>query len=434
MKTSHPLEQEELMAYLDGELRPELAASATKHLESCAACRATATGLRGLSQQLSFWKVTSQPMEMPVALNSAVDNYVAAQKKRTAAPRRSWRQILGIRGLVWAGGAAFAVLLLASLVGPKISGKLAVSKQQASVRLEQPNTKAYGQSKLRPNTGLMFSSNYTYSAADQLSGLLPIEEKKPMIMNAPVREGMNPNASAANDAEKPAGPDGPMIVRTAQLSLLTKDFEKARAGAEEILKRHGGYIGELNVNAPEGSGRTLTAVFRVPSAHLDAVLAGLKKLGRVTAEAQSGEEVTQQYIDLQARLANARHTEQRLSDLLRDRSGKLSDVLAFEKEIDRVRGEIESMEAQRKSLAKQVDYAALHTTLNEEYGAPLKLTPPSTSMRFRNAAVEGFQAVAAGIVSVLLFLLSTGPSLLVLGVIIYFLGRLVWKRMRGRIA
>jgi hypothetical protein len=412
MKSSHPLEREELMAWLDGELRPELAAGAEAHLESCAECRAAVADLRGVSQQLASWKSTERPMEIPAALRSAVDAHVADQKKRDAAHRRNWRQIFGTRRLIWAGGTL--IILLGIIVALKIAPKLMVSRFSANDSevgeyLEKGNFKKGMAIKELP-------------AKSVISAASTIDWKTNEASASQVEYGTTTNHSS------------PMIARTAQLSLVTKDFEKARASAEEILKRHGGYIGQLDVNAPAGAGRTLTAVFRVPSMQLDATLIELKKLGRVIAEAQSGEEVTQQYVDLQARLANARHTEQRLSDLLRDRTGKLSDVLEFEKEIDRVRGEIESMEAQRKSLAKQVDYATLNTTLSEEYGARLQLTPPSTATRFRNAAVDGYEALAGGVVGVLLFLLSAGPSLLVLGGILFFAGRMIWKRVRGRIA
>jgi hypothetical protein len=409
MKSSHPLEREELMAFLDGELRPEPAVAAAAHLERCAECRTAATDLRELSQQLAAWKVTARPMEMPNRISAAVEAHVSAQKKRVAAPRRGWRQILGARRLIWAGGALCGIILLC-MTGPRPS-----SPVEDSVNLPKAYNPLPGASEGRK------SGDRTINAQTGLVGSIAYRSMSSLSAY------QNGKASVANDVETPA--HGPMIVRTAQLSLIAKGFEQARARAEEILKRHGGYIGQLNVTAPENSGRTLTAVFRVPAAHLDAVLAELKKLGRVTSESQGGEEVTQQYVELEARLANARHTEQRLSDLLRDRTGKLSDVLAFEKEIDRVRGEIESMEAQRKSLAGQVDYATLNATVIEEYGAPLQLTPPSTSIRFRNAAVEGFQALAGGIVSVILFLLSTGPSLLVLGAILFFVGRLIWKRV-----
>jgi hypothetical protein len=423
MKSSCP-QREELMAYLDGELRPEPAAAATAHLEHCAECRAVVTDLRELSQQLAAWEATARPMEMPAALSSAVDAHVSAKKRSVAIRRRSWRQILGTRRLIWELGAVCGIVLLIMIAWT-------ANKPSDSQEYYAGNIAAIKFKEKMPK-GVFESAEVVNQKTNALTKDKNADQNGDIrYIGTLARKGL---ASVANDDDKPATPKGPMIVRTAQLSLITKDFNQARARAEEILKRHDGYIGELDVNIPENSGRTLTAIFRVPAAQLDAVLAELKKLGRVTSELQGGEEVTQQYVELEARLANARHTEQRLSELLRDRTGKLADVLAFEKEIDRVRGEIESMEAQRKSLAKQVDYATLNTTISEDYGAPLQLTPPSTSTRFRNAAVEGYQAVAGGVVSVLLFLLSTGPSLIILGAILFFAGRLIWRRVRARIA
>jgi hypothetical protein len=422
MKSSHPLEREELMAWMDGELRPERAEAAAAHLEHCAECRATVADLRELSKKLAAWKVMPQPLEMPDALSSAIDAHVTAQKRRATDQRRSWRQVLGTRRLIWAGAVICGMVLLIMITGPKTSQHLMLSSNKLEFRLERLEN----QKRIAAASGKPMAYNNTYNN--------PYNPTSSSSLSSAIRSEPSDISKMADDAEKPAISGGPMIVRTAQLFLITKDFNQARASAEEIVKRHGGYIGELNVNTPENSGRTLNATFRVPSPQLDAVLAELKKLGRVTSEQQGGNEVTQQYTDLQARLANARHTEQRLSDLLRDRTGMLSDVLTFEKEIDRVRGEIESMEAQRKSLAKQVEYATLNATLSEEYGAPLQLAPPSTSTRFRNAAVEGYESLSGGIVSLLLFLLSAGPSILVWGAILFFGGRLIWKRVRRQIA
>jgi hypothetical protein len=228
--------------------------------------------------------------------------------------------------------------------------------------------------------------------------------------------------------------NGPRIIRTAQLSLTTKEFDKARAQLEVILKRHRGYVGELKVNDTTGSGRTLTATLRIPADQLDAALTEVKTLGRVEAESQSGQDVTSQYVDLQARLSNARNTEQRLTDLLRNRTGKLSDVLEVEQELDRVRGEIEQMEAERKNMSNQVSYATLNATIAEDYKAQLQVVPPSTSTRLRNAAVEGYRSMADGVVSLALFLLSTGPSLLLWGVVLFLPARLIWKKVRRSFA
>jgi hypothetical protein len=224
--------------------------------------------------------------------------------------------------------------------------------------------------------------------------------------------------------------NGPLIVRTAALTVTVKEFDKARIALEEILKRHHGYMGQLNVFVPSESGRSLTATLRVPADQLDATLAELKVLGRVEGESQGGEEVTQQYVDLQARLANSKHMEQRLTDILRQRTGKLSDVLAVEVQIGRVRGEIERMQAEKKELAKQVQFGTLNATMKEDYKAPMQMAPPSTSNRFRNAAIDGYKSVVEGFVDVLLFLLSTGPSLLVWAAILFFPIRWAWRKLK----
>ena len=225
-----------------------------------------------------------------------------------------------------------------------------------------------------------------------------------------------------------------MIIRTAQLSVITKEFDKARANLEAILKRHRGYVGELKANDTTGSGRTLTATLRVPADQLDATLTEVKALGRVESESQSGQDVTSQYVDLQARLANARNTEQRLTDLLRNRTGKLSDVLEVEQELDRVRGQIEQMEAERKTMANQVSYATLNATISEDYKAQLQVVPPSTATRLSNAAVDGYRSMVDGVLSLALFLLSNGPSLLLWGAILFMPARFVWKKARRSLA
>ena len=220
-----------------------------------------------------------------------------------------------------------------------------------------------------------------------------------------------------------------MIIRTASLTLTAKNFDDSRAHLDEILRRHRGYIGDLNVSSPTGSGRSFTATLRIPTDQLDSALADLKQLGRVETESQKGEDVTSQYVDLEARLANSRHTEDRLTTLLRDRTGKLSDVLAVEEEISRVRGEIEQMEAERKTLSSQIQFATITATVNENYQAQLQVVPVSTATQMRNAAVEGYRTMVDGVVGVILFLFSYAPTLILWGLILFFPLRAIWKRV-----
>jgi len=221
-----------------------------------------------------------------------------------------------------------------------------------------------------------------------------------------------------------------MIVRTSQLTLTTAEFDKVRDRIVTVLARHKGYIAELNISAPMGAARNLEATLRVPADQLEAATAELKLLGRVEMESQRGEEVTQQYVDLEARLANAKNTEQRLTDLLRQRTGKLADVLAIEKEIDDVREKIERLEAERKNLGNRVDFATLSIKVSEDYKAEMQVVPGSFLTRLQNAAVEGYQSMVEGLVGVLLALVTYGPTILIWSGLLFFPARIAWKRWR----
>lgn len=138
--------------------------------------------------------------------------------------------------------------------------------------------------------------------------------------------------------------------------------------------------------------------------------------------------MTQQSIDLDARLANAREAEQRLTQLLRERTGRLSDVLAVEQQINNVRGQIEQMEAERKNLSNRIAFATLELTIAEIYQQSLSMNQGSTSTTLKNAAVAGYRHIVNAGIESLRFALSYGPILLVLAAILFFPARAMWRR------
>jgi len=428
---NHPIEQEELMAYLDGELATNRAVAAAAHLEHCAECQELAADLRKLSQEMMAWEVEAADIEvkMPIAIAAAGQDRPRASKKK----RLGWRTLLTRRGLAWAGGSAAVLLLVLSFFSvSRLRPQYARINTYISPAPSAPRQSVddnYGPSYGRNSGSLNGSLRGKAEASDgSLAGLISSNANR----GSRIRESESEGDEI--DSSDHSVPTVPMIARVAGITLTTKEFDKTRASLEEILKRHSGYMGELKVNAPTDAGRSLTATLRIPAAQLDAAMAELKKLGRVENESQGGEEVTQQYVDLQARLANGIHTEQRLTEILRTRTGKLQDVLKVELEIDRVRGEIEQMQAEKKELSKRVAFATLNTTVQEEYFARLQGTPPSTGSRFRNAAVDGYNTVVEGLIEVGLFLLSAGPSLLLWAAILFFPARWVWKKLRRKFA
>ena len=120
-------------------------------------------------------------------------------------------------------------------------------------------------------------------------------------------------------------------------------------------------------------------------------------------KSRSNEEVSAQYVDLQARTRSARATEQRLIELLGTRTGKLEDVLDAERELARIRAEIESMQGQSAVLVHQVNYATVQVELSEEYREQLRSSSTSTGTRVWNSAVDGFKNLEDGVISVLVF-------------------------------
>jgi len=368
MSDIHALEPEELMAYLDGELPAARAAEAIAHLDRCAHCQELAADLRRVSHEMTAWQV-DPPLEL------------AAPVERTESafhfPFRIPTFALAAGGSIVAIGLFF----FASRA----------TRQQ-----------------MRP---VVFSTDGQL-VTDQVEG------------GARLRASALPAAAPA----LPATPATPMIERTAALNLTARDFDPLRSRLDSILARHHGYLAELTLSAPQSSGRSLSATLRLPAAELDSALSDLRQLGRVDTETQKGEDVTRAYADLVARLANSRATEQRLTQLLAQRTGKLSDVLDFEREISRVRGEIEQMEAERRTTADQVAFATVQFNASESYQAQLRLSPESTLTRLRNAAVDGYKNLAGGLVAVALVLIAYGPSVLLWAALAFFLIRWLLRR------
>jgi hypothetical protein len=363
--TNHPLEPEELMAYLDGELQTDRAALVAEHLAGCMECQEISAGIRVLSDRMMEWRIEIPPMAIP----------------QTPMNRGPLQHPFYRRRWVWAAAAAclFPIFVLVA--------------------------HRNGESRLALDAGVTSTPHTRVRRAALKQAGAPIAEFNPQ-------------------------PQPPLIAHTARLNLLASNFDRTHDLLQAIITRHHGYIAELTINADAGSARSLDATVKTPSAQLDATMAEIKELGRVSSESRGGEEVTQQSIDLDARLANARNTEQRLTDLLKHRTDKLADILAIEDQISQTRGQIEQMEAERKNLNHRIEYASLEVHLSEEYKAQISGSRTTTSTQLHNAAVDGLAAVTGSLLDAVTFLLSYGPLTLVWGAILFFPIRFAWRLAR----
>lgn len=225
--------------------------------------------------------------------------------------------------------------------------------------------------------------------------------------------------------------DRPRIVRTATLRLVAGNFDRIRPAVDRILENIGGFAGALTASNRPGAPRSINGTLRIPSSRFDAALAELRQIGRVTEESQNADDVTATVADLDARLSNSRVIEKRLTEVRRSRTGDVGDVLEVEREIARVRGEIEQMEAERKQLDRRIEYATLTLEIVEERAAAVNLGPVPIPTRLRLAIADGIQTAATSMLDVALLFLRRGPVLLLWAT---FLGPSVWWIVRRRSA
>ena len=365
----HPIWEEELMPYCDGQLDAAKASEIANHLETCDDCAAAVADAKGLSQQMTEWKVedTSPKMREQVLTEMRL-------QERSKRSRQRWAW--WTNRPVWAYGltGAVAALVLLTVSVPSLLRSREVQTSALNI----------------PLTGVVATQDE------------PSEIPRPV--SAPTR--------AARAEIQIEAPSGPMIIRSARLTILTKDFDGSRARIEAIARESQGYLDQLTAQGEVGSGRTLSATLRLPSGTTETALVELRKLGKVREESQNSSDVTSQYVDLQARLTNARNTEQRLTDLLRERTGKLPEVVEVEREISRVREEIERMQAQQKDMNNKVQFATIQVSMSEEYRAEIEPSSPSAGTRLRNALIDGYHSAVESVLNAALLVLLFGPVLL----------------------
>jgi len=156
-----------------------------------------------------------------------------------------------------------------------------------------------------------------------------------------------------------------LIVRTGQASIEVDSLEPSMAELRRIVQRVGGFVADASVQSGRNQLRSATLQLKVPAARFDDLTQGLEPLGRLQFVNVSAEDVSEEFVDLTARVANSRRLEDRLVELLRTRTGKLQDVLAVERELARVREEVERMEGRMRFLKTNAQLSTLSVNLYE---------------------------------------------------------------------
>lgn len=141
-----------------------------------------------------------------------------------------------------------------------------------------------------------------------------------------------------------------MVIRTADASIEVDSLEPAIAAIRELAARVGGYVANASLQTGQGHLRRAHIEVKVPALRFEDALAGLSPIGKLESVNVSAQDVGEEFVDVTARMENARRLERRLIELLAARTGKLKDVLDVEQALARVREEIERYEGRIRYL------------------------------------------------------------------------------------
>lgn len=433
MTITHEFNREEVMAYLDGELAPARALQVHAHVETCPECSALASDLRQVSTNLRDWTVESAPSRL-----------VAPAGMPTPPVRRWWPRALALPiaprwiaiGVASAAVLGFVVLTQMQLrVRPAakewdLNGRISGSADAVSP------TRALGYASASKD-GRGFG-NGTGRGGVPTDGAMRRDPSQIVAMspgvsldNFGVNGTLGPQVQQGQTAPAAVSQSAQMIERTGIVNLQTEKFDDMRAGLERVAATHHGSLSGLNVQGDPPNQRTLSATMRVPVAEMDAALVAVRGLGRVLQESQSSDDVTDAHRDLAIRISNAKVEEARLGEILKDRTGKLSDVLAVEQAQSRVRTQIEQMEAEELAMRNRAAQSTITISVQERYRAELADSGPTpVGTRLRNALVDGARAAIDSAVGATLAVLGAAPTLLLWTIVLFVPVRILWRRLR----
>lgn len=226
------------------------------------------------------------------------------------------------------------------------------------------------------------------------------------------------------------------IIRDATLTLEVDEPVKAAERINSIAESHGGFVISSESRHVSGgrkgkSYEVFTVQFRVPAAQFDAALKDVRATaGEVTAEKVSGKDVTEEYIDLEARLRTQRALEAQLLDIMKT-ANEVSDAISVQRELMTVRTDIERIEGRKRFLETQSSLSTINVTLQPP--APLVATT-GFFHSVAEALGDGVDIAANITLFLIRALLALLPVFLFLVLPAYFILRYLLRRMsrRGR--
>jgi hypothetical protein len=220
--------------------------------------------------------------------------------------------------------------------------------------------------------------------------------------NRVAQMGFRPAASPAPVPE-PGLAWGRRIVRQAALEVELDDVDRAIARLTDLVEAAGGYVADTQVHSDEKGVARATVTAYVPPAAFGRALGDLERIGHLRTRRVTGQDVSEEFVDLEARTRNLeRHEAQLLSFM--GKAQKVADLVSLENELARVRGEIERLSGRIRFLRARTEMAGIQVSLvRSAVPAPSQDVWTRAWIQVRQAFVAGWKAafeVAVGLAAV----------------------------------
>ena len=243
------------------------------------------------------------------------------------------------------------------------------------------------------------------------------------VKGVPSQTGGGTTANPVTDVVPPI--QGPQVIRQAQLSISVKSgsFDSSLGSVRTLVELEGGYVAGTDAQANPVTNdqiRTGVITFMIPASKFDETIDALTKMGTVQNEHISGADVSAQYVDLQARLANEEAQRDAMLALLA-KAQTVEQIIAVQNQLGQITGQIEELKGQIQYIDHNVAFSTISVQLTEA-GAPVA-TAPSDTWGFASALSDAAHNFVTTINYLVTGLGAVGPVLILLG-LVYVL----WRR------
>jgi len=225
-----------------------------------------------------------------------------------------------------------------------------------------------------------------------------------------------------------------LVIYNAELRLEIKDFKKVEKEVEQMIRNQGGYIVQENIYQSEENKMEGTITARIPQDQFHSLLTNLEKLAiKVHARNVTGQDVTEEYVDLEARLKSKQAVEERLYQFIKE-AKETKDLLAISNDLARVQEEIEQIKGRMNYLQTQSSFSTVTIYLFEN-----KVVIPNLEKEQLNTWEKTKKQFMSS-VNFLLMLLSNfviitvgSLPIIVITAMILAVGVYIWKWKKGKL-